>query len=237
MRRGRMFLWVLVVAAVGLGGLYLAREPLLRGVGQWLDVGVDPQPADYVMPLGGDENTRPFAAAKLIRNGKASKAIVADIRPTAEAEAGLTPRVHVIMRRVLMHYDVAASDIVTVGNRCDSTYDEARALAGFLEGRPKARVIVVTGHYHTRRTRWIFNRVLGDRAGQVSFASAPAHAFRLSSWWKNVKGAELVVGEYLKLAYYGFRFGQAAYWAAACLILAGFGWTYRKYRRRHTPPT
>lgn len=228
-----MLLWTLALALAvgGLGGLYFARKPLLRGTGQWLDVGVAPQPADYVMPLGGDKNTRPFAAAKLIRDGKASKAIVADIQPTGDADAGLEPTAHEITRRVLMHYDVAAEDIMTVGNRCDSTYDEAQALADFLQDQPNARIIVLTSHYHTRRTRWVFNRVLAGRAGQVSFASSPAHDFRLQTWWRNVEGAELVIGEYLKLAYYAFRYGWAAYWAGACLVLVSITWTYRKYRR------
>lgn len=235
MRRRRTILWLTLLAGGGLVGIYLGGESLLRGVGQWLDVGVAPEPADYVMPLGGDENIRPFAAAKLIRADKASKAIIADIRPTADAEAGLTPSTHTMMRRVLVHYGTAAEDIVTIGKACNSTYDEAQALAGFLEHRPTTRVIVITGHYHTRRTRWAFNRVLADRAGQVSFASAPAHTFRLSTWWQNEKGAELVVGEYLKLAYYSYRFGWAGYWTAICLVLLWIAWRYRKNRRKRPP--
>ncbi|NQU25988.1 MAG: YdcF family protein [Candidatus Nealsonbacteria bacterium] len=230
MRRRRILLWASVLAVVALAALYPARHPLLRGVGQWLDVGADPRPADYVMPLGGDENTRPFAAAELIRDGKASRAIVANIRPSSDTDAGLVPTTHGVMRQVLMHYDVASEDIVTIGDHCDSTYDEARALAGFLQGHPDAHVIVVTGHYHTRRTRWIFHRVLADRSAQVSFASAPAHNFRLETWWSNERGAELVVAEYLKLTYYAFRYGQAASWTIACLVLASIAWAYRKYR-------
>lgn len=232
MSRGRLFLVRLLFAGVTLALCWATYPILLRAAAAWLDVGCRPRPADYVMVLGGGENTRPFAAAALVKAGLARRALVAEIVPTPESRDGIAPPAHEVNRQVLLKRGVAAADVVILPGAAATTYDEALALAAFLDGRPSARVLVVTNDFHTRRSRWIFSRVLGDRAGRVSIVSSPTDEFSLDYWWRSAIGFQIIAGEYLKLAFYAARYGHLGYWLAACAALA---LTVRLARRRRWP--
>lgn len=210
---------MLLLAGGMLAGGYLARHRLLVAMGQWLDVGRPPAQADYVMVLAGERNVRPCVAAALVNVGLARKVLVAHIRASADAEDHISPPVHEVIRSVLCRRGVHKDDIRILGRQAASTYDEARVLAEFLDSEPDARVIVVTNNFHTRRSRWILDRVLGDRARQVSVVSAPAYGFGLDDWWQTESGAGTVLAEYLKLMFYGVRYGQVVYWAAAVGVI------------------
>ena len=127
---------------------------------------------------------------------------------------------------MLLKRGVAATSITLLPGLAATTYDEALALRAFLGDRPKTHVIVVTSDYHTRRSRWVFARALGDRAGEVSFVSAPADDFHMDEWWRDEIGFVTILTEYLKLAFYVARYGYLGYWLAACGGLAMVaGWT------------
>jgi uncharacterized SAM-binding protein YcdF (DUF218 family) len=121
---------------------------------------------------------------------------------------------------VLRKRGVAAADVRLLPGAAATTYDEAAALATFLQDHPAARVLVVTNDFHTRRSRWVFARVLGDRDGQVSFVSAPTDEFPMDHWWQSQCGFQLIATEYLKLAFYAASYGCLGAWLAACAVLA-----------------
>jgi uncharacterized SAM-binding protein YcdF (DUF218 family) len=215
--RRRTTALLLVAAAAFL--LWAARVPLLRAAGRWLDVGVPPSRVDYIMVLNGDEQTRPFAAAALRKAHWASRVLVAEVAPSPMIEDRILSPEHEINRQVLLHRGVPAEDIQILPGQAETTRDEARALASFLQSRPGARALVVTSDYHSRRSRWIFALALGDRATSVAFVSAPTDGFDVDRWWQNPWGFLAVGSEYLKLAFYAVRYGNAVPWAASLLAL------------------
>jgi uncharacterized SAM-binding protein YcdF (DUF218 family) len=88
---------------------------------------------------------------------------------------------------------------------------------------------VVTNDYHTRRSRWVFARVLADRARQVSLVSAPTDEFPMDHWWRSQAGFVSITTEYLKLAFYAASYGCLGCWLAACGVLALVaGWIRRR---------
>ncbi len=87
-----------------------------------------------------------------------------------------------------------------------STFDEARALRRFAEGRTVTRVIVVTSAHHTRRARWVLRRQLEDLPIELLMAPAEEHGFHQSNWWKNEYGLIAIFNEYVKLVYYFFTY-------------------------------
>jgi uncharacterized SAM-binding protein YcdF (DUF218 family) len=218
MRRRR---WLIAVSlsAVALASCWAIHPCLLRAAASWLDVGGCPQSADYVMVLNGGEDSRPFAAAALVKAGWAQRALVGEVAPSAEVLDGIMPPYHEINRQVLINRGVAEAHIALLPGAAAATYDEAVVLAAFLEDRPDARVLVVTNDFHTRRSRWVFARVLGDRAGQVSFVSAPSDEFPMDRWWQSPVGFQAIGSEYLKLAFYAVRYGCLGAWLAACGVL------------------
>ena len=128
----------LLLAAVVLATCWATHPRLLRAAASWLDVGERPRKADYVMVLNGGEDSRPFAAAALVKAHWARRALVAETAPSPEVIDGIVPPYHEINRRVLLKRGVPAADVTILPGAAATTYDEAVALAAFLQ-RPAQR--------------------------------------------------------------------------------------------------
>lgn len=191
-------------------------------------MGERPRAADYVMVLNGGEETRPFAAAALVKAGFARHVLVAATAVSPNVKDRIIPPYHEINHQVLLKRGIPERDITILPGAAATTFDEAAALAAFLAERPHARVLVVTSDYHSRRSRWIFARTLADRAEQVTFVSAPTDEFRMDCWWQDEGGFVTILSEYLKLAFYVVRYGHFSSWLAACLALVLVGHWIRR---------
>jgi len=199
--------WLLLLAVVGsLLLLYAGRYRILVAAAHFLDVSEPPQATDYVMMLGGDEQVRPFVAAALVNAGLARKALVATIQLSGDELDGISAPEHEIIRAVLVHQGVPREAIVILNSECATTFDEARALADFLHAEPQSSVTVVTSSYHTRRTRLILRKTLGERFANVRLVGAPTDGFDATNWWHFEIGRRFYVNEYLKLAFYLVRY-------------------------------
>jgi uncharacterized SAM-binding protein YcdF (DUF218 family) len=205
-RRRRLGRLLLLAAAVAALLLYFGRYPILRAAGSFLDVSEPAVATDYVMVLGGNLQTRPFAAAALVNAGLARKAIVATIAESGDTLDGIVPSEQEMIRALLVHQGVSPDAVLILPNLCASTFDEANALTEFLKSRPDSSVTVVTSAQHTRRTRWIFRKALGEHSAQVHFAGAPLDGFDATNWWRFESGFCTYVDEYLKLAFYLMRY-------------------------------
>lgn len=225
--------WLFGAGAAGLVALVvLGWRPLMRSAVGWLDVGTAPGPCDFVMVLGGGPTTRPFVAAALVRRGLARTVLVPHMRrPRAGEEVFLPPEDETV-REVLLRRGVRADQVRIVGQECEHTEAEARALKECLDREPGTTAAVVTDAFHTRRTRWVFCRVMGADAGRLRFVSAPTDAFDPSSWWRTEAGLSAVLGEYLKGLAYVLYYGRGAWWAAGALGLAAVAWAGLRRRRR-----
>jgi uncharacterized SAM-binding protein YcdF (DUF218 family) len=228
MKRRRLIVAVVLVGL--LASLYAVRTHLLPLAAYWLDVGEKPRKADYVLVLGGDGNSRPFAAAAFLKAGLARKALVCDPAPSADVEDGILPPDGELAVQVLSSRGVAAENILRLGKEVGSTHDEARALATFLESEPESRVLVPTSAFHTRRARWIFRRILGRGIDRVTFVSLPSDGFRMEAWWRTDQGFSAIVSENLKFAFYLFRYSRLPYVLAAAGIALAI---LARYRRRY----
>ncbi|MEX0938229.1 MAG: YdcF family protein [Pirellulales bacterium] len=228
-------LLTLVILVAGIGILVGTRETTLPAVGQWLDVGQLPRSADYVMVLAGDNTSRPFAAAALVKSGYARRVLLTEIPLSEEERAGLRPPYGELARRVFESRGVERERVADLPGECRTTYDEARALAAWIEDKPDARVAVVTTAYHTRRARWIVQTVLADQADQAYFVSVPPDGFDGSNWWRYEEGVYAYVREYLKLGFYWLRYGGVRVGVlvalAAVLVLAAAVVLRRRWRK------
>jgi uncharacterized SAM-binding protein YcdF (DUF218 family) len=211
---------------------WTARGWIMTTIGEWLDVGVSPQRADYAMILTGDENTRPFAAAALVRAGWVRQALASRVKPLPGMADDDELSCNENIRRVMLKQGVPREKFITLPGAATTTFDEAQALAAFLETHADAKVLIVTNHYHTRRARWIFSQVLPSTV-TLSMISVPAESFELREWWKTENGWITVTSEYFKLVFYGFRYGY--FWILFLSFFLGLGGVvvyFRYYRRQ-----
>ncbi len=203
----------LCLCAVGVIGVGIAyRAAWLPSVANWLDVGVRPRKADYVMVLPGGASTRPLVASAMISRGLALKVLIPTSQISPQAADGLVPQDHELIRRVLNKRGVPDERIEFLGVRSASTWGDAAALREFLVGSSNVSVAVVTNDYHTRRARWVFRRVLGEHVGQILFVSVPTDYVRPDSWWQSRLGLETYCSEYCKFLVYGLRYGDPLVW-------------------------
>ena len=183
-QRGGIVVTLIVVLLLILlcGVLYLVRGPILRFVGENWIVEDPLERSDAIIMLSDDNfyADRATRAAELYRRGMAPVVVASGrrLRPFA----GIAE----LMVRDLSERGVPKDKIEAFAHDADNTREEAQALA-LLAARKKWRnVIVVTSNYHTRRARYIFDRVYPSTV-KVRVASAHDGDFDPECWWQHRK--------------------------------------------------
>jgi uncharacterized SAM-binding protein YcdF (DUF218 family) len=162
--------------------LYVARRPLLRLAGESWVVEDPLEQADAILLLSDDNffADRATRASELFRQ-KLAPVVVASgrrLRPSA----GIAE----LMEHDLIERGVPKERIIRFPHDADNTREEARALAELVAPHNWHSVIVVTSNYHTRRARYIFQRVF-PQSVRVRLASARDGEFDVEHWWQNRK--------------------------------------------------
>lgn len=224
----RGLLVLFAVAAI----LFVSHTLWMPAAGRWLDVGEAPRPTDDCLVLSGDYEQRPFGAAALYLRGYIRQKIWLTLVAAGPRDLREEPTIEAAVRHLLVILGVPGDRVAVLDGQCASTFDEARALARALDANPTATVTIVTSNYHTRRSRWVFRHVLGDRADRLRFFSVPTDNFNANCWWRSGEGFSLYTNEYLKLAFYLVRYGSAGWWLGGLLFAVAAVWTWRLRARR-----
>lgn len=235
MTRGkRSWVWVVAVCSL-VGAVIVGRQALLEAWADWLDVGETPRKSDYVLVLSGGQHTRPFGGAALVEAGMADHVLLTHDPPPACAEGGVA--LEDISKRALAVAGVSDDQVTVLEGAVDSTRDEAAALARFLTAHPGSTVTVLTNSYHSRRTRFIFERTLPHvEFERLQFVTVPTDAFDATNWWRSQEGFAAYAGESTKLIAYRFLYGNAFAFSWLALALASVGvaswWFWRRQKTR-----
>lgn len=208
------------------------NEGMLSGFARWLDVGERARPVDYLVVMPGDEKTRPFAAAAFYRAGLAGEFVIPTPARRPEQVDGILPETAEVIRRVLIARGVPENRIHLLEGASDKTMDDARLVARFLKEFPDSRMGVITSDYHTRRTRFVFQKVFPDRLQRLSVFSVPSEQFEMAHWWKSSRGTRVILSEFLKLGLYWGWYGRGKFLAAASVLLLTGIWYRRRMRVR-----
>ena len=170
--------------------IYLARYPIMRyAAGSWI-VDAPAAHADALLLLGDDNfyADRATRAAELIRQGVAPIVVASGRR--LRPNAGIAE----LMEHDLIERGVPKEKILPFAQDAESTEEEAKALAKFSAEHHFRSVILVTSNYHTRRARYIFEKVF-PRGVEVSVASARDGDFDPDRWWEKRKSEKLFTHE------------------------------------------
>ena len=184
----RLLFLIFLVAVLFL--LYLVHEPLLRLAGSYWIVDEKPEKSDVIVMLsddnlGGDRATR---AAELFKSGFAPRIMASGryLRPYASMAE--------LEQHDLVNRGVPASAIVPLTHYAEDTREEAMAISQQLAVRGWRHVIVVTSSYHTRRARYICERLFP--AGTVlRMAAARDSEYNADSWWETREGVAIFFHE------------------------------------------
>jgi uncharacterized SAM-binding protein YcdF (DUF218 family) len=171
--------------------LYLVRHPIFRFAAETWIVEDPLEKADALIVLSGDNfyADRATRAAELFREGKAPLIVASGRR--LRPNAGIAE----LMEHDLVERGVPKDKILRFTHDADSTREEADALVKLAKTRKWHKTIVVTSNYHTRRARYIFNRVFPQDI-EVRVASARDGDFDPQRWWEKRKSAKELMHEF-----------------------------------------
>ncbi|MGH9715764.1 MAG: YdcF family protein [Candidatus Acidiferrales bacterium] len=190
-RGGILFkLIVLLFLACFIFVIYVARHPLMRLAGNFWVVDDGPVASDAIVILGDDnyEGDRATRAAEVLKAGWAPRIIASGryLRPYASIAQ--------LEQHDLLDRGVPASAIVVFAHRAHNTREEGEAIGQFIAAHGWKRIIVVTSNYHTRRARYILERVL-PRGTVLRVLSANDANYDPDNWWRTRRGVKIFFHE------------------------------------------
>src|SRR5215469_5164837 len=170
--------------------LYFARHPLMRFSAEYWVVD-DPAPhADAIVVLSDDNfyADRATHAAQLFRQGVAPIVVASGRKLRPNAGIGE------LMEHDLIERGVPKDKIERVAHDASNTIEEAEVVGRLANDRHWKSVVIVTSNYHTRRARYIFEKLFPPGI-TVTVASAPDGDFDPQRWWEKPKSIKLFTHE------------------------------------------
>ena len=172
--------------------VYIVRHPLLRLAGHLWVVDEAPAPSDAIVILGDDNynGDRAARAAELFKDGWAPRVIASGryLRPYASIAE--------LEEHDLADRGVPRSAIVRFPQHAENTREEAIALRQLISERGWRRILVVTSSYHTRRSRYIFARIL-PAGTALRVVAARDSEYDPDNWWRTRRGEKVFLHELL----------------------------------------
>ena len=98
------------------------------------------------------------------------------------------------MEHDLIERGVPKEEVERFAHDAENTREEAVALRRLAREKGWKSVVVVTSNYHTRRVRYIFQKVFAPGVA-VSVASARDGSFDPEHWWEKRKSVKDFLGE------------------------------------------
>ncbi len=170
--------------------VYMARYPILRFTAESWIVNEPAARADAILVLGDDNfyGDRATEAAQLFRQGVAPVVVASGrrLRPSA----GMSE----LIEHDLIERGIPKENVLRFSQDADNTREEAIALRRLAKEKGWKNVVVVTSNYHTRRVRYIFQKVFPSGV-EVSVASARDGDFDPEHWWERRKSVKAFLGE------------------------------------------
>ncbi|HXY01237.1 MAG TPA: YdcF family protein [Candidatus Limnocylindrales bacterium] len=202
------------------GCVVLAALLAFLNVGRWLVIEEPLQKASAIAVLSGRMPSRALEAARVYKQGYASRVWLTYSREPGDTLAKLSiPYIgeDSYDKQILMKEGVPESAIQVLEPPIMNTADEMRAIGEELRKEKQGKVIIVTSKVHTRRTRALWNR-LAPHDGAAIVHAVSDDPFDSAHWWRNTSDALDVVREILGLlnAWLGLPLRPAAY--VACRI-------------------
>ena len=200
----RLLIFTAVFLLLALG-FYLARKPILRGIGGFLISDDVSQEVDAAFFLSGGslERTRtvheiyPLYAPLLITMGKTKSNDLAAI--------GIEMTDAEIARRALLDEGIDSTNIRVI-KQGTSTYEESEEILGYSNAQGFKRIMIISSAFHTRRIRNVFEDKFRKAGIEVVIKGVPPLDYSVDSWWNSESAMIFVFNEYAKLLYYAWKY-------------------------------
>ena len=168
---------------------------------------------DVIVVLSGSSTyvERTHKAAELYRQGRAPLVLLTNDYTRGGWSSALQRNPFFVERATdeLIKQGVPVEKIRIVPGLASSTHDEVLLLKDYITAQGLRSVLVVTSAYHSRRALRSLRQAFNDTGITIGLEpvppgwQTPSPAF----WWLRFEGWHSVGGEYVKLIYYGLKYG------------------------------
>lgn len=169
-------------------------------------VNEDPVEADAIVVLGGGVDTRTFAAADAYRQGLVDKVLIPRVVASPVEEQGVMESHTELCRQVVLAKGVPSSAIELFGQDVSSTWEEAEAIKRWAADNDAKILLVPTEFPHTRRLRWVMDKMFGNSDTRAVVMAIDAHDYDRGSWWSDEDGLIDMQNEFVKYLYYRLNY-------------------------------
>ena len=191
---------IAIVIACALIIAVVFHAPLLRYLGNSLIIDDPLEKKDIIVVLSGSETgERVIKGVELYKKNFSTKIIMIG------SKIQWNTYEHKIMKDHAIHLGVPEHAVEAV-EQGHSTYAQAKKLAGIMRNEGYKSAIVVTSDYHTKRTKFIFNKLFLPSGLNFIVCPSPSERFKVKEWWKSSDYAKIVFYEYTKLLWYWVRY-------------------------------
>jgi len=175
-------------------------------MGDYLDVGVEPQKVEALYVLGGSPHDRGLAAIEIFKDSLSEMFVCTggNIHGTLVAY-GVDMKESELSARFLQNQGLPSNKICTLSSST-STFEESIEILGDCKSKGYRKIAVISSAYHTRRVRWIFERKFEGSGIEVFVFSAPPTNYDPDEWWKSENGMLFFFNEIVKIAYYHLQY-------------------------------
>jgi len=201
--------FIYLVLFLGFGALiaWLAREPILRSVGNYLIVEDELKQAEVIFLLGGGSFDRGNEAAKLLKSGHANYVVCTGGQVPGTLKAlGMKYKEAKVSKINLVKNNKVSTLKVKLIAEGTSTKEESELILSYCLEKNIKEAIVLSSKFHTRRVNDVFRPILEEEGINVILRGAPSSQYDEDYWWQYESGLIMVNNEYLKLLYYFWKY-------------------------------
>jgi uncharacterized SAM-binding protein YcdF (DUF218 family) len=186
--------------------LFLFRNKILVGIGDWLDAGEPPELTDVCFILGGNSFERGLQGKEIYSQFNSQQFVATggnyplqiQALDTLMTEAELT-------RHIMVKKGVPIAQIQML-QTAHSTMDESEEILNYCRTLGAKNITVVSSSLHLRRVKWVFDDKFEKAGITVHYTGADAIDYNYANWWKNEEGLIMVNNEFVKLLYYAIKY-------------------------------
>ena len=189
---------VLLIAAV-----FIFHRFLLQETADFLFIKSNPQKSDVIIVLGGEiKGGRTEKAVQLYQEGYAPRLLFSD-------GTDLSWRVKSIDEMVALAQSLKVpNSAIFKEQQSLSTYENAVYTKQIMLAHEWKSAIVVTTGWHTRRSRFVFEKVYRNTGIHLTYSAAPDKENKdYTNWWKDSEKRQVILTEWSKLLVYTIQYG------------------------------
>lgn len=192
---------------VSLVALTLAAACAFPFAGRFLIVEDPVQPANAIIVLAGSRAARWMEAVDLFKEECAPHIVLSSDRMEGAEfqllERGVRlPRQSDLAREAMLQLGVPPDAVEVFRNPVDNTAQEAAVTRALADERGWKQLLIVTSKYHTRRTRYAFDRAFRGSGIQIRVRGTRYDSISPKRWWAHRVDARWVLMELPKLLAY-----------------------------------